>query len=45
MSGHRFERLEALKVEAAATLDLPINADRVVMLAALSFNIKRCWKI
>jgi hypothetical protein len=38
MSGHRFERLEAFKVEAAATLDLPINADRVVMLAALKLQ-------
>jgi hypothetical protein len=38
MSDHRFERLEALKAEAAATLNLPINADRVVMLAALKLQ-------
>jgi hypothetical protein len=38
MSDHRFERLEALTAEAAATLNLPINADRVVMLAALKLQ-------
>jgi hypothetical protein len=38
MSGHRFERLEALKAEAAGALNLPIDADRVVMLAALKLQ-------
>jgi hypothetical protein len=38
MSQERFSRLETLKSEAAAVLGLPIDADRVVMLAALKLQ-------
>ena len=38
MSEARYTRLEELKVEAAAALNLPINADNVVLLSALKLE-------
>jgi hypothetical protein len=38
VSQERYNRLEGLKTEAAAALNLPIDADRVVMLAALKLQ-------
>jgi len=38
MSEARYTRLEELKAEAAAALNLPINADNVVLLSALKLE-------
>ena len=38
MSEARYTRLEELKAEAAAALNLPINADNVVLVSALKLE-------
>jgi hypothetical protein len=38
MSKERFDHLEKLKVEAATTLNLPIDSDNVALLAALKLQ-------